>query len=151
MTVSTPLCCTVVAVIAATISSGPVGAQERRPAPKDSVRVLVAGCSKGYVFTAGPRTEDQPGGSAIPEGVRLRMSGPKRTIAEIKNHEGARVEITGLIKKGQRLSDGAGLGGGARISGGPAAAGGGSIGNVSAGHIVIDVEGWRRIPGDCPR
>ena len=44
------------------------------------------------------------------------MSGPKEMLAEIKGHEGSRIEITGLMKKGQQLQTGIGVGGGVRIS-----------------------------------
>jgi len=43
--------------------------------PKDSVRVFIPGCSKGYIFTAGRPTQDEPGSVDIPEGMHLRMNG----------------------------------------------------------------------------
>ena len=92
---------TAVFFVVAALGGGLLAAQEQKPVPKDSVRVFVPGCSKGYVFTAGRRTEDLPGGSGVPEGMHLRMSGPKKLMAEIKGHEGSRIEITGLMKKGQ--------------------------------------------------
>jgi len=134
----------------AAMLSGPLGAQEKKPVPKDSVRVFISGCSKGRVFTAGPRTEDQPGGSAIPEGMHLRMSGPKEMMAEIKGQEGSRIEITGLMKKGQVAQDGVGIGRGVRITPGPSPSGGGLGPNPGVGQIMIDVEGWRRVIGNCP-
>ena len=139
-------------VVAAVMLAAPPGAQERKPVPKNSVRVAIPGCSTGYVFTAGRRTEDQPGGSAVPEGMHLRMNGPKQLMAEIKSQEGSRIEITGLMKKGQNGPDGVSIGGGVRISPGPAGAGGGIMPNPGAGasQIMIDVEGWRLVPGDCP-
>jgi hypothetical protein len=135
-------------VVAALMSSGALGAQEQKPVPKDSVRVFVPGCSKGMIFTAGRRTEDSPG-SAVPEGMHLRMSGPKQMIAEIKRQEGSRIEITGLMRKGQFGPDGVGIGGGVRITPGPSPSGGGLLPSPGAGQIMIDVEGWRRVPGDC--
>ena len=137
-------------LVVAAISSGPLGAQEEKPVPGDSVRVFIPGCSKGSVFTAGSPTEDQPGGSSIPEGMRLRMSGPKKMMAEIKGQEGAKIEITGLMKKGQIAQGGVALGRGVRITGGPSPSGGGLLPSPGAGQIVIDVEGWRRVLGDCP-
>src|SRR4249919_3177075 len=92
---------TVFFIVVAAMLSGSVGAQEEKPVPKDSMRVFIPGCSKGLIFTAGPRTEDRPGGSGVPEGMHLRMSGPKKLIAEIKGQEGSAIEITGLVKKGQ--------------------------------------------------
>ena len=76
-------------------------AQETKPVPKDSVRLSIPGCTRGYVFTAGPRNSDQPGSFEIPEGMHLRMNGDKKLMAEIKAHEGSMVEITGLMKKSQ--------------------------------------------------
>src|SRR6478672_1183680 len=76
-------------------------AQEKKPVPKNSVRVSIPGCSRGYVFTVGARTVDQPGSVNVPEGMHLRMNGPKQLMSEIKAHEGSMIEITGLMKKGQ--------------------------------------------------
>jgi len=124
---------------------------DKKPVPKDSARVSVAGCSKDYIFTAGPRAEDQ-GGTVVPEGTHLRMNGPKKLINDIKAHEGTRVEITGLIRKGQYAQQGMPIGGGVRIGPGPA----GGVG-VTAGMggnstpVMIDVEGWRQIAGECSR
>jgi hypothetical protein len=137
---------------ATAISGGSPGAQETKPVPKNSVRVFVPGCSKGYVFTAGRRTEDSPGGSAVPEGMHLRMNGPKMMMAEIKAQEGSRIEITGLMKKGQFEPGGIGIGGGVRISPGPPqSGGGGTMPSPGVSQAMIDVEGWRLVPGDCPR
>jgi len=142
---------TAVLFVAAAMLSQPLGAQEKKNVPKDSVRVFIPGCSKGYVFTAGPRTEDQQSGPPIPEGMHLRMSGPKALMNEIKAHEGSRIEITGLVKKGQFAQGGVGIGGGVRVGGGPPVAGGGGMGPGSGvSQNMIDVEGWRAVPGDCP-
>jgi len=135
--------------VAVVMLSGPLPAQENKPVPKDSMRVLVPGCTKGFIFTAGRRTQDPPGSVDIPEGMHLRMNGPKKMMAEIKAHEGSMIEITGLMKKGQYKPDGVGIGGGVRISPGPAPAGGSLPGNPSVGQIMIDVEGWRPAVGDC--
>jgi hypothetical protein len=139
-----------VLIIAAALLSGPLDAQERKPVPRDSVRVAVPGCSKGYVFTAGRRTEDQPGGSAVPEGMHLRMAGPKKLMADIRGQEGSRIEITGLMRRGQVGQDGVAVGGGVRVGGGPSPTGGGRLPAPGGGQIMIDVEGWRRVPGECP-
>src|SRR5450432_96020 len=101
---------TVLIVVAAAVWSAALVAQERKPVPDDSVRVTIPGCTKGQVFTAGPRTEDQPGRSDVPEGMHFRMNGPKAMMAEIKGHEGSMIEIAGLIKKGQYREGGVGVG-----------------------------------------
>lgn len=132
---------------------GPIAAQEPKPVPKNSIRVSIPGCSKGQMFLTGRPAEDQPGGSAVPEGTALRMNGPKKLMADIKGHEGSRIEITGLMRRGQPNPGGFGVGG-VRIGGGPpvAPAGGGGV-TVGVGGTtptMIDVEGYRVIPGDCP-
>jgi hypothetical protein len=139
-----------ITVFAVVMLGAALAAQETKPVPKNSVRVFVPGCSKGYVFTAGPRTEDSPGGSAVPVGTHLRMSGPKKTIAEIKAQEGTKIEITGLMRKGQFGPDGVNVGGGVRIGPGPSSSGSGMMPSPGGGQIMIDVEGWRSVPGACP-
>ena len=136
--------------IAVAVLSGPLVAQEERPVPKDSVRVSTPGCTRGYIFTAGRRTPDQPGSVDIPEGMHMRMNGPKKIIAAIKAHEGSMVEITGLVKRGQHNPDGVGIGGGVRITPGPSPAGGSLSAAPIGSQILIDVEGWRTAVGDCP-
>jgi hypothetical protein len=137
----------VTAVIAAL--SGPVRAQESKPVPKDSVRVLVPGCARGSMFTAGRRTVEAPGSLEITEGMRLRMNGPKKVMSDIKAHEGSMIEITGLMKKGQRKPDGVGVGG-VRIGPAPGPSGGSMPAAPDVQQIFIDVEDWRPVAGDCP-
>jgi len=139
---------TLIAVAVALLSASLL-AQEKKPVPKDSVRVFIPGCTKGYVFTAGPRTADQPGSVDIADGTHLRMSGPKKIMAAIKAHEGSMIEITGLMKKGQYGPAGIGIGGGVRIAPGPPPSSG-SLPPTSSGQIFIDVEGWRQVAGNCP-
>jgi hypothetical protein len=138
-------------MVVASIPDAPL-AQERKPVPKDSVRVFIPGCSKGYMFTAGHPSEDQPGGAAVPEGMHLRMNAPKSMMADIKGHEGSMLEITGLIKKGQFAQDGIGIGRGVRVTGGSSPTDPGLTRSAAgASPLMIDVEGWRRIAGECPR
>ena len=141
---------TIATFVALVVWSGLPSAQEKKPVPKDSVRVAIPGCTKGYVFTAGPRTADQPGSVDIPEGMHLRMNGPKKLMTEIKAHEGSMIEITGLMKKGQYGPDGVGIGGGVRIGPGQNPTGGGMPGLAAPRQIMIDVEGWRPAIGACP-
>jgi len=141
------------AVLIVTVSALVIArAQEQKPVPKDSVRVSIPGCSKDHMFTAGPPAEEQ-GGTPVPEGTHLRMNGPKSMMAEIKGQEGSRIEITGLIKKGQVGPEGVNIGRGIRISPGNSgpSAGFGGMPSGGSGQIMIDVEGWRHLAGECRR
>jgi hypothetical protein len=141
---------TIVIIAALALLIGQLMAQEPKPVPKDSVRVSVPGCTKGYIFTAGRRTVDEPGTVSVPEGMHFRMNGPKKLIAEIKAQEGSMIEITGLTKKELYRPDGIGIGGGVRISPGTGYAGGSAPGSPVANQIGLDVEGWRPVEGRCP-
>jgi hypothetical protein len=132
--------------LAVTICAPPLAAQEVKPVPKDSVRVVLPGCTKGYVFTVGERSTEQPGNLEIAEGTHLRMNGPRKMMGQIKAHEGSMIEITGLMKKGQTLSEGVRIGGNIRL--GPAPAPGGAVEVPTL--PAIDVEGWRPAEGSCP-
>jgi hypothetical protein len=138
----------ILAAIAAAVMSGPLVAQELKPVPTDSMRVTIPGCTKGQIFTAGPRSEDQPARGDIPEGMHFRMNGPKAQMGEIKAHEGSMIEISGLIKRGQRGPDGVGIGG-VRIAPGSTSPNGSVVGNPNVMQNMIDVEGWRTIAGNC--
>jgi hypothetical protein len=129
------------------MSSVPLAAQEPKPVPKDSLRGSIPGCTKGYVFTAAARTSDDVRRLDVPEGMHLRMNGPKKLMAEIKAHEGSMIEITGLMKKGQSNPTGINIGGGVRITPGVAP----GPGSLSAAPVPsIDVESWRVVEGNCP-
>ena len=125
------------------LAASALGAQELKKVPKDSARVSIPGCSRGYVFTAMRRTIDEPGSVSVPDGTHFRMNGPKKVIAEIRAHEGSLIEITGLTKKGQYLPGGVAVGGGVRVGQGTGL-------GVGGGQLGIDVEGWRQLDGSCP-
>ena len=137
----------VIMIAIAMLLGAPLAAQERKPVPEDSVRVSFPGCSKGYIFTAGRRTQDEPGTVDIPAGMHVRMNGPKTIMAEIKAHEGSMLEITGLMKKGQYGPAGVAIGG-VRIAPGPASTGGSTPSIPISSQILIDVEGWRPVVGN---
>ena len=56
---------TTVIIAAAALLTGRLVAQEQKPVPKDSMRVSIPGCTKGYIFTAGRRTLDEPGSVSV--------------------------------------------------------------------------------------
>ena len=138
-------------IAAVAVLSGRRVAQERKPLPNDSVRVSIPGCTKGFIFTAGRRTRDEPGSVSVPQGVHFRMNGPKKMIGEIKAQEGSMIEITGVTKRGQYKPDGVDIGGGVRVGPGQGVTGGSLPGSPVASQISIDVEGWRPVVGSCRR
>jgi hypothetical protein len=140
---------TAVFIVAVAVLSGSLVAQEQKPVPKGSVRVSIPGCTKGYIFTAGRRTVDEPGSVDIPPGTHFRMNAPKKMMADIKAHEGSMISVTGLIKRGQYDPNGVGIGGGVSMTPG-ADPTGGRPGTPIANQIFFDVEGWRPIEGGCP-
>jgi hypothetical protein len=138
--------------IAVALLGGSLAAQEEKPVKQNEIRVSIPGCTKGYVFTVGARTPDQPGTVDLREGMHLRMTGPRKLIGELKAHEGSMVEITGTMKKGQLNPEGIGIGGGVRVTPGVAPGAGGGTVSLSRGADVpiIDLEGWRPAIGNCP-
>ena len=128
------------------VVSGVLAAQEPKPVPKDSMRVSIPGCHKGYVFTVGRRTADEPGSRDFPEGMHLRMNGPKKLMSDLTAHKGGMIEITGLMKKDD-YPQGVSIGG-VRIAPGSTS---GVTSTPLGSQIPIDVESWRSVPGSCPR
>ena len=137
--------CTVALV--AGLAAGVAGQQEK-PVPKDSVRISVPGCSKGTAFLVMESPEHESRSGVAP-GRRFRLSGKKEVMKEIKTAEGQMVEITGLIRKGQQ-DTGVSVGG-VKISPGPMSSSGSVGSNPSYEQIILDVEGWRPLAGNCPK
>jgi hypothetical protein len=140
-----------VLVAVLSLSSLSLRAQEEKKVPKDSMRVALPGCSKGYVFTVSPRNSDETRSLPVRAGTHFRMNGPRKILNEIKAHEGTLIEVTGVVLKGQYLDGGGVSVGGVRISPGSAPTGGSPGGSPTSGQNFIDLEGWRSIPGECPR
>jgi hypothetical protein len=113
------------------------------------VRVSIAGCTKGYVFTANHNMPDVVSSLDIPAGMHLRMNGPKKVIDAIDAYKDSMIQITGIMKKGQYGPGGVAIGG-VRIAPGPSSGGGPSFADPAAGQIQIDVEGWSPVLGTCP-
>ncbi|MGE0041056.1 MAG: hypothetical protein AB7H88_16010 [Vicinamibacterales bacterium] len=133
---------------ACVLATGGIMAAQEKPVPKDSMRVFLPGCAEDRMFTVAPPAEDQPGRSDIPAGTRLRMTGPKKLLNEIKARPESLIELTGLIRKGQFEPGGVKLG---PFRVGPAPPmGSNPMRSPGVEQVVIDVEGWRVIPGECP-
>lgn len=132
------------------LAGGVVLAQEK-PIPKDSTRLTVPGCAYDRLFLVDISPEHEMPRTDLKPGRRLRLSGPKKLLAEIKAHPGDMVELTGLIRKSDLVEQGVGLAGGRiRIMPGrsPVGAAGGPDSTVT--QAIIDVESWRLLNATCP-
>lgn len=134
---------------AVVVAGGLTWAQEK-PVPKDSSRLTVAGCAYDRLFIVDISPEHELSGTPLKPGRRLRLSGPKKLLEEIKARKGSVVELTGLMRKSDLIEQGIGLAGGTvRIMPGrsPIGATGGPNANVT--QAVIDVEAWRLLNAPC--
>jgi hypothetical protein len=139
---------TVASAVAIALVTASLAAQETKPVPKNSVRVTVPGCTKGYVLTVAPRTVEAPGSADVPPGMHLRLNAPKKVMADIKAHEGTLIQVTGLIKKGQYGPSGINVGG-VRIAPGTNPQSGTLSMGSPANLVMMDVEGWQQAAGEC--
>src|SRR5262245_12299914 len=130
-------------------ASVPLAAAQEKRVPSDSARITVPGCAKDRVFIVGqPEGRDSPP-TDLQVGRRLRLSGSRNVLNDIKKHEGRMVDLTGLVRK----SDLAGPGG-LRVFGGRVRIGGAQpqdpIRDPMYNQVVIDVEGFQLLPDGCP-
>ena len=103
------------------------------------------------MFTVGRDPEHESRGVDLDEGMKLRLEGQKKILAEIKARETSMVEITGLMKQSETKQPGVGLAGGrVRVtpvmpsSRGPAY-------DPGPPTPVFDVESWRLLNASCPK
>jgi len=142
-------------VILASGALAPIAGQERE-VPKDSTRITVPGCTKGRSFIVAAREGHDPTSGELAPGRRFRLSGPKDILKDIEKREGMMVEITGLVRKAELAGPGGVSTGGGRVrigGGAPQAqVGGGPSRTLTGGttDAVLDVEGWQRLPDECP-
>ena len=144
------------AVVVATVAALPLAAQdpaqqeEHRKVPKDSVEVTVTGCLKGRVLSASDvRQTDVESGPRVAQKA-FRLAGPKDLMKQVKDNDGQRVEITGLIKKSALIEPGM------KFKGGRVVVGGGTMGTASSGipdpaenTVVMDMSAVQLIGGSC--
>src|SRR5690349_16514478 len=81
--------------------------QEERPkVPKDSIMAVITGCLKGRVIRADDvRQTDASSGVEI-RSHSFRVSGKKDVMSVVKENDGRRVQMTGLIKKSALIEPG---------------------------------------------
>ena len=132
------------------VSCGLVLAQEK-PVPKDSTRLTVPGCAYDRLFIVDLSPDHEMPRTDLKPGRRLRLSGPKKLLEEIKARQGDMVELTGLVRKSDLIEQGVGLAGGrVRIMPGRSPVGSTAGRDSGVSQAVIDVESWRRLNTTCP-
>jgi hypothetical protein len=110
----------------------------------------ISGCARGRVFTVGRDPTHEASTFELAEGMKLRLEGSKQVLADIKKHEGTRVEITGLMKQSDMTQPGIGLAGG-RVRITPVMPSGrGPNHDPGPPTPIVDVESYRLLNLSCP-
>jgi len=125
------------------------GQEKPRPVPKDSLRVVITGCVRGRVIRAADvRQTDTTSGLNI-RSKTFRLEGKRDVMSGVKEVDGERAEITGLIKKSALIEPGVSVAGG-RVRIGPGTTGATSSRPDPAQDVVVlDVESVQAIGGSC--
>ncbi len=141
-------------VFACLLAAAPLALQDHaqekpKPVPKDSVRVVITGCVKGRVIRAADaRQTDTESGLTI-RAKTFRLEGKKDVMSAVKDVDGDRAEVTGLIKKSALIEPGMSvLGGRVRIGAG-STGGTSSLPDPAQDVVVLDVEGVQALGGTC--
>lgn len=129
------------------------GWQEERPkVPNDSLLVVITGCIKGRVIRAADvRQTDTTSGYNI-RSTTFRLAGKKDVMNVVKETDGQRAEVTGLIKKSSLIEPGLKLKGGRIVIGGGSSAGTtGSLPSPAENVLVLDAMTVQSLGGSCDR
>ena len=125
--------------------------QEDRPkVPKDSYLVTVTGCLKGRVLKATDARHVDTTSGPIIRSTAFRVAGKKDVMKAVKEEDGRRVEISGLIRKSALMEPGVKFKGGRVVVGGGTMASGSS--NLpSPGDNVLVLDAWtvQSLGGSC--
>lgn len=136
---------------AVVMSLGVPAATQERPVPKDSSRLSIPGCAYDRLFIVDVGPEHEMPRSDMKPGRRLRLSGDKKLLGEIKARQGEMVEITGLVRKSDLIEQGVSVAGGrVRIMPGRSPVGSTAGRDPGVNQAVIDVESWRLLNATCP-
>jgi hypothetical protein len=138
-------------VFATVLAAAPLLAQqeEKPKVPKDSVMAVITGCIKGHIIRAADvRQTDTTSGVNI-TGRSFRISGKKEVMNTVKEKDGERVELTGLIKKSALIEPGVKFKGGRIVVGGGTSGGTGTLPSPAENVVVIDALTVTGIAGSC--
>jgi hypothetical protein len=125
--------------------------QEGRPkVPKDSLLVTVTGCLKGRVLKASDVRQEDTTSGPIVRGHSFRVAGKKDVMKIVKEDDGQRVEVTGLIRKSALMEPGVKFRGGrVVVGGGTMASGTSNLPDPSENVLVLDAWSVQALGGSC--
>jgi hypothetical protein len=137
-------------LLAAAPIAVPVGQEERPKVPKDSLMVVITGCIKGRVIRAADvRQTDTTSGVTI-RSTTFRLAGKKDMMKIVKEQDGQRAEVTGLIKKSALIEPGMKFRGGRVVIGGGSSAGStSSMPSPADNVLVLDALAVQGLGGTC--
>jgi hypothetical protein len=123
--------------------------QEKPKVPKDSIMATITGCLKGRVIRAEDvRQADASSGVEI-RAHSFRVAGKKDLMAIVKENDGRRVQMTGIIKKSSLIEPGMRFKGGRVVVGGGASGGTGALPSPAENVVVIDAMTVTAVGGSC--
>ena len=142
--------------LATLLAAAPIGlaGQEQEGAkpkvPKDSILVTVNGCIKGRVIrTDDVRQADTTSGFNV-RASTFRIAGKKEVMGAVKEQDGQRAEIVGLIKKSSLIEPGVKFKGGRVVVGGTSpGATPGTIPSPAENVVVLDAISAVALGGSC--
>ena len=142
--------------LATLLAAAPIGlaGQEQEGAkpkvPKDSILVTVNGCIKGRVIrTDDVRQADTTSGFNV-RASTFRIAGKKEVMGVVKEQDGQRAEIVGLIKKSSLIEPGIKFKGGRVVIGGGTSAGTtGSLPSPAENVLVLDALSIQGLGASC--
>lgn len=141
-------------VFACLLAAVPIAMQQEqqekpKPVPKDSIRVDIVGCVKGRVIKAADvRQPDTTSGLDV-RAKTFRLEGKKDVMNGVKEVDGQRAEVIGLIKKSSLIEPGIKLGGGRVRIGAGSTSGTSSLPDPAQDVVVLDTESVQALGGSC--
>jgi hypothetical protein len=138
--------------LACFVAASPFVAQqeEHRKVPKDSVLVTVTGCLKGRVLRASDVRQPDTTTGIVIRNHSFRLSGKKDVMQTVKEDDGQRIEVTGLIRKSSLIEPGIKFKGGRVVVGGGTSGGSmSSLPDPAENVVVLDIETMQSLGGSC--
>jgi len=141
-------------LLACALAAVPIAVQQEqekpKPVPKDSIRVDIIGCVKWRVIRAADvRQPDTTSGVEV-RAKTFRLEGKKDVMKGVKEVDGQRAEVVGLIKKSALIEPGMKIMGG-RVRIGTGSTGGttSSLPDPAQDVVVLDTESVQALGGSC--